>query len=425
MQTGLGFVTKNSKFASLILKAVSKTFWFITVGLLITLAGLWLFQNYFYSVKETTPITIDAPHIYELESVIVPAASADQVWTKSFKVKYGDSFHKIMSRLNLSVDKIRKLNNEILNVYDLDDFVYGLDYKVNYNHDFTPQSMVFEIDPLHHLQVNFITEHALIIEKETIREDLMIISPIMSSLVNTVTIHGAPEKLADLILSALAWKVDFRNLLKADSLKVIYEALIYDSQVVEIEKVKSIHFKHNERWFYAYGYDIGNGWEYFNESGKNLSHAPLVFDRITSLYAQKRFHPVRRRWKAHYGMDFEAEEGTPVESILDGVITRVRYDRANGNNVKIRHSKTLTTQYLHFSKIAISLAVGDSVKRGDVIGYVGSTGWSSGPHLCLRVWHNGYQKDPLQFDFPRRDDVPEELKEAFQKQVIDYDSLLK
>jgi len=396
---------------------VSKIYWAIAIFLFISAGAAIWYLNQTLGFDEPIYIEINAPFEQDIEPILVPTTSPDKIWTKNFKVKYGDSFTKIMKRLSLPQTKINLLNNQILSIFHLRDFKVGIPYQVEYTHDFNPRKMVFEIDPLHYLQVNFITDNVIIYEREIERKDILITSPIRSSLVSTVLKFNAPEKLADQILSILAWKVDFRNLLKGDQVEVLYEALIVDSQVVDIQRVKFIHFKHDENWFHAYGFDAGNGWEYFDENGQNLNHAPLIFDRITSLYAQRRFHPIRRRWKAHYGMDFEAEEGTPVEAILDGVVTRVRYDRANGNNVKIQHSEDLSTQYLHFSKIAPDLQAGDSVRRGDVIGLVGTTGWSSGPHLCLRVWHNGYQKDPLQFDFPRREDIPENLMDEFLEVV--------
>jgi len=141
--------------------------------------------------------------------------------------------------------------------------------------------------------------------------------------------------------------------------------------------------------------------------------APLKFSRISSRYNKKRFHPVLKRVKAHLGTDYAAAKGTPIVAVGDGVVINSQYKRNNGNYVKIRHNSTYETQYLHMSKRAAK--VGDRVRQGDVIGYVGSTGLATGPHVCFRFWKNGEQVDHLREKFPPSKPIKEEEKTDYQQ----------
>lgn len=360
------------------------------------------------------------------ETVIISkyTTSASTPNTRKYQVRFGDSFHQILSELELPEDQVNHLAYEISKTINLNEFKVGNVYRVKYDQDKQiPGSLIYDLEDRKELCINFKTNEVKIQVKEVSILVKTLRSPINSSLAQTVLTHKAPEDLADKILSAFAWKIDFRHLQKGDHFQVIYEEERADGQAIGTRNILAITFNHEGKTYAAYGFDNGNGHELFDANGHNMSHAPLQFEMITSLYAQKRFHPTQRRYKAHYGMDFEANLGTPIEAIQDGVITRAQYGRANGNNVKIKHNNKLSTQYLHMSQIDSSIHVGDAVKQGQVIGYVGNTGWSSGPHLCLRVWYNGSQRDPLEFDFPRREDIKPANLPEFQQMVrrLDYD----
>lgn|GEM_PF-1801041 len=370
----------------------------------------------------TGRITVSKPPF--VPPIEVPKPSPDQKWLKSFKVKYGDTFHQILVSLNLKTEQINTINAQLAQVMNPKDFQVGKVYNVLYDQEFHPLVLTYESDPLKPLVIDLQELSVKYVEKQIHLSRKFLSARISSSLAASVIDAGAPEDLADKILSVLAWRIDFKQLVAGDHYKVIYQEQSVDGEVIGTDNILALHFYHDGQWYYGYGFETNQGFGYYDENGHNLSHAPLQFDRITSLYAQKRFHPVRRRWRAHYGMDFEAETGTTVEAIQDGVVTRARYGRANGNNVKIKHSEDLTTQYLHLSKIDSGLVVGQKIKRGQKIGEVGSTGLSSGPHLCLRVWYKDRQRDPLDFDFPRRADVPEELMEDFKETLQNYQSQL-
>lgn len=360
------------------------------------------------------------------QAVIIPKFTTNKFApnTRTYQVRFGDSFHAILTELELPEELVSHLAYEITKSMDLNQFKVGNVYRVQYDEKNQKlKSLIYDLEDRKELFVDFTTEKVKVRDKEVSIAVKTMSSPIQSSLAQTVVSLGAPEDLADKILSAFAWKIDFRHLQKGDHFNVIYEEERAYGMAIGTRNIVAITFNHDDVTYSAYGFDNGNGHELFDADGHNMSYAPLQFDMITSLYAQKRFHPIQRRYKAHYGMDFEADLGTPIEAIQDGVILKAKFERANGNNVKIKHNDDLSTQYLHMTRIDSSIHAGDHVKQGQVIGYVGSTGWSSGPHLCLRVWYKGKQRDPLDFNFPRREDIKPANLPEFKQLVrrMDYE----
>ncbi len=220
------------------------------------------------------------------------------------------------------------------------------------------------------------------------------------SILNANVSYELGIKMADVF----AWQINFFRIDKNDFFKVIFDEYRAEGKIVDIGDIKAALFYHRGDSFYAFSYnqipDVG----YFDEEGQNLKKAflkaPLKFSRISSRYSKRRFHPVQKRWKAHLGTDYAAPRGTPIRTVGDGRIIAASYSRGNGRFVKVQHNSTYTTQYLHMSRIAKSTKKGKYVKQGDIIGYVGSTGLATGPHLCFRFWKNGVQVDPFTIKAP-------------------------
>ncbi|MEZ4687994.1 MAG: M23 family metallopeptidase [Bacteroidia bacterium] len=146
---------------------------------------------------------------------------------------------------------------------------------------------------------------------------------------------------------------------------------------------------------------------------KAFLKAPLNYTRISSGFSLNRFHPILKRSRPHLGVDYAAPTGTPIRTIGDGTVIDASFTKGNGRFVKIRHNSTYATQYLHMSKFAQGMRVGKVVKQGDVIGYVGSTGLATGPHLCFRFWQNGRQVNPRGIEAPAVEPISEDMKPAF------------
>ena len=205
-------------------------------------------------------------------------------------------------------------------------------------------------------------------------------------------------ELAEYMAGVFAWSIDFFRLYPGDEFKVIYNEKSVEGIPYGIDGISSIWFKHQGREFYAFRYALdaeGKKMGFFNEDGKEMRRpflmAPVKYSRISSGYSGRRFHPVQKRWKAHLGTDYAAPTGTPIVSTADGTVIAASYNSGNGNYVKIKHNKTYSTQYLHMSGFAKGIRKGVFVEQGQTIGYVGSTGLATGPHVCYRFWKNGKQ----------------------------------
>jgi murein DD-endopeptidase MepM/ murein hydrolase activator NlpD len=159
--------------------------------------------------------------------------------------------------------------------------------------------------------------------------------------------------------------------------------------------------------------------EFFDQDGNSLMKAflkaPLEYSRISSRFSRKRFHPILKRFRPHLGVDYAALTGTPIHSVGDGVVIEASYSSGNGRFVKIRHNSVYSTQYLHMSRIAKGIRPGITVKQGQTIGFVGSTGLATGPHLCFRLWKYGSQVNPLKEKIPPSHPVKKENLNAFNK----------
>jgi murein DD-endopeptidase MepM/ murein hydrolase activator NlpD len=230
-------------------------------------------------------------------------------------------------------------------------------------------------------------------------------------------VDGDPALVDRIANEIFAWTIDFQHLQKGDAFTVIYEEQSVDGAYHGIGDVIAVRFDHADRPHYAYRFEQDGTTGYFDEEGNSLRKAllksPLRYTAITSGYSKRRFHPVQKRYKAHLGTDYAAPTGTPIWSVGDGVVLEAQYKRANGNYVKVRHNGTYTTGYLHMSRIAKGIRPGARVKQGEIIGYVGSTGLATGPHVCYRFWKNGVQVDPRREEMPPSDPIGSEYQMAF------------
>jgi murein DD-endopeptidase MepM/ murein hydrolase activator NlpD len=219
--------------------------------------------------------------------------------------------------------------------------------------------------------------------------------------------------------------VDFFALQKGDRFRVLYEEKVCDGEVIAVDTVRYAVFTHASQDYPMVMYNQGDGGNiWWNEKGESMRKAflkaPLKFSRISSGFSYSRKHPVTRKVQPHTGVDYAAPTGTPVMTIGDGVVTSVKYEGAGGNTVRIKHNSVYSTAYLHLSKYAKGLKVGQRVRQGEVIGYVGSTGRSTGPHLDFRVWKNGTPINPLKMDSPPAEPISKKSMENFELAQAKY-----
>jgi len=284
----------------------------------------------------------------------------------------------------------------------------------------TARALVYEPNPIDYIVFRF--EDTLWVD--VCKRDVVILEKTMAgeietNLSETIENLGISHELTNKFVDIFGWQVDFQRLQKGDKFKLIYEEAQVEGVSVGIKQINGIYFEHSGSPYYAFPFDQGEGIDYFDDEGKSLRKAllkyPIEFTRISSRYTMNRFHPVQKRWKAHLGTDFAAPTGTPIRSVGDGIIEEAQYKSNNGNYVKIRHNGTYTTQYLHMSGIASGVRAGTKIKQGQTIGYVGSTGLATGPHLCYRFWKNGVQVDALRVELPPSQPVKKDQLEAFDK----------
>ena len=243
---------------------------------------------------------------------------------------------------------------------------------------------------------------------------------IKTSLYDALIDNDASIELAIKMSQIYAWQIDFYRLQPGDNFKVIYEEEYVDSQMVGVGKILGAYFYNYGKEYYAIPFVQDSIYQYFDEEGNSLRKeflkTPLEFARISSRFSSRRFHPVLKTYRAHNGVDYAAPTGTPIRTVGDGVIVDASYTSGNGNYVKIRHNSVYTTMYLHMSRFGKGIKRGTTVEQGQVIGYVGSTGLATGPHLHFAFYMNGSYVDPLKVDIPPSHPVKEELRAEYENQ---------
>ncbi len=368
------------------------------------------------SVNEPTEIFGFVADSFEIhEGVIQPNDFLSNILLK-YNVPYGE------------IDKLAKASKE---VFDVKKIAAGKKYTVFCKKDSTGKAVCFVYQPNKVEYVVYELGDSIKIrkEKKEVKTRIKTASGIInSSLYQTLSEKNVSPVLAVKMADIYAWTIDFYRIQKGDWFKVIYEARYVDDEFIGVGKIIAADFNHYQKDFYAFYFiqDSTKGADYFDENGNSLRKAflqsPLKFGRLTSGYSLKRFHPVQKRYKAHLGTDYAAPKGTPILATGDGVVIASAYSKYNGNYVKIKHNSTYTTQYLHMSKRAVK--TGQYVKQGEVIGYVGSTGLATGPHVCYRFWKNGKQVNHRKEEFPPSEPIAPENKDAFSQVIKRYKSAL-
>ena len=252
---------------------------------------------------------------------------------------------------------------------------------------------------------------------------------IKSSLWNDMLAAGKSPQLIVPLSEIYAWSVDFFGLQPGDRFRVLYEQRMCDDEIIAVDTIYYAEFIRDEKMIPAIMFDQGDhGNLYWNEKGESLRKAflkaPLKFTRISSGFSYHRKHPVTGRVRAHTAVDYAAPVGTPVMSIGDGTVVSAGWTNGGGNTVKIRHNSVYTTSYMHLSRYGSGIKAGARVRQGDVIGYVGSTGLSTGPHLDFRVWKNGSAINPLKMDSPPSEPIKPENMAALDSTYRHFRQML-
>jgi murein DD-endopeptidase MepM/ murein hydrolase activator NlpD len=344
-------------------------------------------------------------------------------------IKPGYTFEKILSKQNLNGKKVAEIIKIVKDSFEVRTErkrpYVALRSKDKYNKlqvlIYQPNRLNYYMIDLRDSIVGFSKSRPLSFKIKTIAGRLN------GTLSSTLKKEKIDASLVKKLTQVYAWSIDFFKLKKGDKFALSFtERYINDTLYDGVDSLRSAFFEYKGEKIYAFPYTASSRSDkidYYDQDGKALKNyflkAPLKFVNITSKFSKNRFHPVQLKWKAHSGTDYAAPKGTPIMTTAKGVVEQTGFTAGNGNFVKVKHDGTYATQYLHMSKILVKR--GQSLRQGDIIGKVGSTGLATGPHVCYRFWKNGVQVDALKLKLPNA--IPMDRRN-FQK-FVKYSKPLK
>jgi murein DD-endopeptidase MepM/ murein hydrolase activator NlpD len=359
--------------------------------------------------------------VLEPEEVLEFGFNLNEYIVKRDTIKKGDSFGEILERNKVGYPTIFQIAEKARDTFDIRRLQIGKPYTLLCSKDSleTPKCFIYQPSLEEYVVINFHDSiHAYTSRKPITYVEKTATGVITNNISETLEEQGLSPRLAYKMADEIyAWTIDFRRLQPGDRFKVIYtDKFIDDTIYTGVHNIKAAYFEHNNEPFYAFEFtsdSVKGIVDYFNEEAKNLRRAflkaPVSFSRISSRYNLKRRIAVYGyRVRPHKGTDFAAPINTPIKATANGTVVESRKKGGNGNYVKIRHNATYETQYLHMRKR--NAKVGQFVKQGDVIGWVGMTGNTGGPHVCYRFWKNGKQVDPFKQKLPEAKPISESLK---------------
>lgn len=339
------------------------------------------------------------------------------------KIRRNQTIADILKPYQVSRQDIFAIDRQSRKVFSVRNFVPGKKYTLLYENDCAKKAAYFIYEPndfeyvIYQLK-DFI--HVCRVKREVEIKEATLAGVIDVSLNHSIRGQGGSAALVNTMADLYGWQIDPYTLRKGDWFKIIYEQKWVNGQAMAMGNIITAEFNHLKKSYKAYAYKDEKGLNYYDENGESLQKAflryPVAFTRISSRYNPRRYLKMYGKVKPHLGTDFAAARGTPIKAAADGVIVARGFTRGNGNYIKIKHNSTYTTGYLHMSKFG-KFRKGRQVKKGQVIGYVGSTGYSTGNHLCFRFWKRGRQVDFLKEKLPAQKPLGKEHTAKFDALV--------
>ena len=339
------------------------------------------------------------------------------------EVQKGETAGKIFDRYGVTAAQIDRIARVCRDTFDLRKIRIGGRYTVLLSGDSTARHLdhfVYEKSITDYVTISLVGDSIAVRQgrKDVRVERHKSTATISSSLWNSIADAGMPISLAVDLEEIYGWSVDFFGLQTGDNFTVIYEKQYVDTVCIGSGRIWGAVFNHNGKQLYAIPFRQGEKITYWDENGNSLRKlllkAPLKYSRISSRFSHARLHPVHRVYRPHHGVDYAAPKGTPVYAIADGTVIFKGWGGGGGNTLKIKHPRNLTSGYLHLSGFAKGIATGVRVSQGQLIGYVGSTGTSTGPHLDFRLWKGGTPIDPLKAPSEPTEPIKAENREYFE-----------
>lgn len=396
-------------------------FSFLVLVFLTVLSANRILKN-ITSAPETLP---EEPLPEDLE-VFYHGLSLNEFDTSSVFIQAGDILSKALQRGKINPADANVAALQTMNFIRPAEVVPGQPIRIFTSlTDSLPHFAVYEVHPAKKIIIGLRDSiYAYQELKQIITYQRTVGAEINSSLYQDLVDQGVPATVVVRLADLYSWSIDFFKIQPRDSIKLIYEQKMVDDTIpMGTGRILAAVLYHKNKPHYGFYHRSSDGQieGYYNEQAEALKSfflkAPLNFFRITSRYNLRRFHPVLKTNRPHLGTDYAAPHGTPIMTTADGVIEAMGYTSGNGNYVKVKHNQTYSTQYLHMSRFQTGLRVGSRVRQGDIIGYVGSTGLATGPHVCYRFWKNGKQVDPLSIDLPVAKPMDEKYKAEYFKVI--------
>lgn len=397
------------------------------LAIALVVIGLIIFVWSFFQPTESH---LNQPHAKEeLDSIPIPVIeygfNTDSFTVYKDVIKPNEFLANILLKYKIPYTEIDQLANASKEVFDVKKLAAGKNYTILCSKDSLGKAQCFIYEPNAVDYVVFDMRDSVSIykgKKDVTTKIQQASGIIKSSLYQTLDDANVSPVLAIEMADVFAWTIDFYRIQKGDWFKIIYEEKFVDGKSIGVGRVLASNFNHYKKDFFACYFVQDSIGDYFDTEANSLRRAflksPLKFGRLTSGFTMRRFHPVQKRNKPHLGTDYAAPTGTPIMATGDGIVIAASYTGGNGNYVKIQHNSTYSTQYLHMSKRGVK--VGQHVMQGDIIGYVGSTGLATGPHVCYRFWKNGSQTNHLKEDFPPSKPVEPKHLERYKKELKKY-----
>lgn len=334
-------------------------------------------------------------------------------------IRRNDTFSGVLSSFGLDTETVQSAIATSQGTFDVRKIQLGREV-THYAplNEGAPSMVIYEIDPTSFVIFSFSDAVSVEVRKRDIQTRMRHVEGVIQgSLYETLRKQGASPALAVTLSEVYAWQIDFYRIQRGDAFKVFFEEETMDGESIGVGRIQSAWFKHSGKEYVALYFEQDGKGDYYDAEGNSLRKAflkaPLSYSRISSRFTNRRFHPVLKRNIPHHGTDYAAPTGTPIRAVGDAVVSKASYDNANGNHVRLKHNGTYETGYLHMSRIAPGIRAGARVTQGQIIGYVGSTGLATGPHLCYRFWVNGVPSDPHKVEFPSSTPIANEYRAAF------------
>lgn len=406
--------------------------WIKHISILAIILTIGSCKNSFQSNKDPHNVNADTTAAVKADTTVfmygIPSDSFNLI---TGHIKRNSLLSTILLEHGITMEEIDQVLKNSAAVFDVRKIRSGNTYTLFCDNDSTGRAryLVYEHDPSTCYVFSFRDSLNITPYRKEVSKVIKYASAnIETSLWDAMLAGGLHPSLVSGLSEIFAWSVDFFGLQKGDGFKVVFEEISIDGKSMGIGKIFGAQFSGSGTTIYAIPFIQDGKESYYDGEGNSLRKAflkaPLQFSRVSSRFSSSRMHPVLRIRRAHYGVDYAAPVGTPVQAIGDGRITMAGYENGSGRIVRIVHNSVYSTAYLHLSRFGNGVRPGVFVKQGDIIGYVGTSGLSTGPHLDFRFYRNGSPVDPLRVEAPPVEPVLEANKPDFEKSKTVVLSLL-